>query len=667
MAVNLLDVNYYKQVNSDLTNLTNEQLVNHFFSTGINESRPFSRLVDLNFYRASNPDLASFSNAELYNHLSNSGVQEGRRFSQFVDLNFYGLANPDLASINNEQRFNHVNSFGLNEGRVFSQFADLNFYRFANSDIATLDNTQIFDHLRNNGLSEGRKFSQFVNLNLYKLLNLDLTTLNNQALLEHLEITGLSENRQFSFTFDPNFYRNSNPDLSNLGLSNQELLEHFAALGLKEGRVGSAIFNAPLYLANSPDLVQIGFNTPSQAIAHFEAFGYQENRNISNAGYNITQDPGDNLSTSADLGVILGRRIANLNQQLGNSDRDDIYQFTLATITDIGFSINSLDGEVNAQLIYDSNNNKLIDAGESIFSTNTGSLIEFTRTLGVGTYYLTVSTPRTDSIINYTITPAATTIRASNPVDPGDTLSTALDLGTLNNSTINSQDFVGVVDTSDIYRFYLNSISNFELQINGLTGQDSVDAQLIFDQNNNGQIEIEYISFDTSTSSISLFETLGIGTYYVRVQPSSNSSNTNYNINFSVATTSNLPTTPVDPGDSLQTALNLGILTENSIFSDFVGTADRTDIYRFNIINQPNTERNVRFNVDLLTESVNTVLAYDANSNGQVDPTDSIINIGRSSSAFSSTERLVDGTYFLVVNSANFQSNTTYRLSLTLV
>ncbi|GFE70941.1 hypothetical protein [Chroococcus sp. FPU101] len=667
MTVNLLDVNYYRQANSDLTNLTNEQLVDHFLTTGINENRSFSRLVDLSFYRASNPDIASFSNAELSSHLSNSGVQEGRRFSQFVDLNFYGLANPDLASLNNEQRFDHINSFGLNEGRIFSQFVDLNFYRFANSDIAALNNTQIFDHLRNNGLREGRQFSQFVNLDLYKFLNSDLTTLNNQALLEHLEITGLSENRQFSYTIDPNFYRSFNPDLSNLGLSNQGLLEHFEALGLKEGRVGSAIFNAPLYLANSPDLVQIGFNTPSQAIVHFEAFGYQENRIISNAGYNITQDPGNTLSTSAELGVILGRRIANLNQQLSNSDRDDIYQFTLATITNIEFSIKSIDGEVNAQLIYDSNNNGLIEAGESIFSSNTGSLVEFAKTLGVGSYYLTVSTPRTDSIINYTLTPSATTIKVSNPVEPGDTLTTALNLGTLNNATINLQDFVGVVDNSDIYRFYLNTISDVDVQINGLTGQDSVDAQLIFDQNNDGQIEIEYISFDTSTSSISLFGTLGIGSYYVRVQPSSSSSNTNYNINFSVATTSNLPTTSVDPGDSLQTALNLGILTENSVFSDFVGTADRTDIYRFNIINQPNTERNVRFNVDLLTESVNTILVYDANSNGQVDTTDLITNIGRSSSAFSSTERLVDGTYFLRVNSANFQTNTTYRLSLNLV
>lgn len=92
MAVDLLDVGYYREANPDLAGagiVSDDQLRNHFFSFGLEENRSFSRIINFGVYRASNGDLAGAgvdTNTELYSHLANYGVSEGRRFSLFLTL-----------------------------------------------------------------------------------------------------------------------------------------------------------------------------------------------------------------------------------------------------------------------------------------------------------------------------------------------------------------------------------------------------------------------------------------------------------------------------------------------------------------------------------------------------------------------------------------------------
>jgi hypothetical protein len=70
--------------------------------------------------------------------------------------------------------------------------------------------------------------------------------------------------------------------------------------------------------------------------------------------------------------------------------------------------------------------------------------------------------------------------------DPGNTLGTAYNVGTLS-GTRTFNDAVGSTDTSDIYLFSLSGTSNFNLALTGLS--NDADVRLIQDINGNGIID----------------------------------------------------------------------------------------------------------------------------------------------------------------------------------
>ncbi|NET42916.1 LysM peptidoglycan-binding domain-containing protein [Okeania sp. SIO2B3] len=89
--------------------------------------------------------------------------------------------------------------------------------------------------------------------------------------------------------------------------------------------------------------------------------------------------------------------------------------------------------------------------------------------------------------------------------------------------------FVGNSDTSDRYDFYLDSTSNFNLVLNGLS--ENIDVRL-FDSNN---------SIESSTNSFNSDEfintTLSPGNYYIEIYPY-NGANSNYNLSLSASSSS---------------------------------------------------------------------------------------------------------------------------------
>ncbi|MCT7992846.1 hypothetical protein [Laspinema olomoucense] len=123
MVVNLFDPQFYRANSSDLQNLDETQLREHWLNFGLDEERAFSPWVDLNVYRRNNPDLESAgltTNRQLLEHLQGVGVSEGRQFSQQFDAAFYQNAHPDLSAAGietNEQLFEHFRTFGFQEGR----------------------------------------------------------------------------------------------------------------------------------------------------------------------------------------------------------------------------------------------------------------------------------------------------------------------------------------------------------------------------------------------------------------------------------------------------------------------------------------------------------------------------------------------------------------------
>jgi subtilisin family serine protease len=111
------------------------------------------------------------------------------------------------------------------------------------------------------------------------------------------------------------------------------------------------------------------------------------------------------------------------------------------------------------------------------------------------------------------------------PDNAGNALTTALDIGVLNTlQTFN--DYVGLGDPNDFYRFQVSTTSSITINLSNLSAD--ADFQLIKDSNNNGIINVgEIIAYpwQFGTLSETLTVSLDPGTYYIRVFPYSGSTN----------------------------------------------------------------------------------------------------------------------------------------------
>jgi hypothetical protein len=229
----------------------------------------------------------------------------------------------------------------------------------------------------------------------------------------------------------------------------------------------------------------------------------------------------------------------------------------------------------------------------------------------------------------------------------GNTPATALNLGSLS-GTRTFTDFVGSSDTNDFYRFSLSSSSRLSVILSGLNGGD-VDLQLF---NSSGALLLNRATRGTANETISS-QTLPAGTYFLRVYPFSG--NSNYNLSLNAVPTA--PTAPVDnAGNTFATARNLGALSTTQTVSDFVGSADTNDFYRFSLA----TASNFSLTLNGLSGGDADLQLFDANGNllltREADGT---------ANEIISNQALQAGNYFLRVYP--FSGNSNYNLSLNAV
>jgi hypothetical protein len=120
-----------------------------------------------------------------------------------------------------------------------------------------------------------------------------------------------------------------------------------------------------------------------------------------------------------------------------------------------------------------------------------------------------------------------------------------------------------------------------------------------------------------------------------------------------------VPTVSPDPGNTLETAYNIGTLSDTHTFTDAVSSSDTRDFYRFNLDNTSN------FNLSLtgLSSDADVRLIQDVNSNGIVDDGDEIVRSAWGDSQDESINHsLAAGTYFTQVY--QYSGDTNYNLSL---
>ncbi len=337
--------------------------------------------------------------------------------------------------------------------------------------------------------------------------------------MQHFETNGLAEGRLSSVPFDLNYYLSVNSDLARAGLNNQQLYDHFQLYGLLEGRASSPFFNVSYYKASNSDLVAAGFSR-RQAYDHFVIFGLQEGRSGSqNPGGDYA---GNTLGTARNIGV--DDSSTTFRDFVGSTDTNDFYRFSLNTTSDFSLLLYGLGTDADVEVIQDFNNNGVFEDNEIVdFSDNDGTTAEsLVTTLAAGTYYINVY--NFDGNTNYNLLLSAL---PSAPLPPNNEHNIGILTGTRTFSNSVSSD-----EPKDFYRFSLNTSSNLDLLLNGLSADADVD--LIHDSDNNGVSNNDQVITTSNNEGITA-ESLNIalppGTYYVNVYQFDG--DTNYNLSLS--------------------------------------------------------------------------------------------------------------------------------------
>jgi Ca2+-binding RTX toxin-like protein len=379
-------------------------------------------------------------------------------------------------------------------------------------------------------------------------------------------------------------------------------------------------------------------------------------------------DPGNTLSTALRIGNLSS--LQTFTDFVGGNDSVDAYRFNLTGDSLFNLTLGGLRGDIAVSLVFDANNNGVFDSSENIVTLGDfdGDSLEnrvINRDLAAGTYFVWLFPDNTDDSGSYNLSLSARSLVQNPVVDPGETFSTAFNIGNLS-SRRTFTNLAGTADIVDAYRFNLTRDSRFNLTLGELRGDIAV--SLVFDANNNGL-------FDSSENIVTLGDfdgdsledriinrDLAAGTYFVWLFPDNTDDNGRYNLSLSARSLVQNPV--VDPGETLNTAFNIGNLSAPRSFTNLAGTADPVDAYRFNLT------RNSFVNVSLtdLNGDIAVALVADANNNGVFDSGEALETLGDfdgdSLEDRIINEELAAGTYFVWLFPDNTDDNGSYNLEL---
>ena len=469
-------------------------------------------------------------------------------------------------------------------------------------------------------MAEGRLFSHAFQGDFYRASHDDLVAMgfDNEQLFEHFLQFGIDEGRVASNIFDIEFYLDRNPDVVAAGSTNREALIHFSQFGIHEGRITSPQFDVQTYLGLNFDLTEAGL-TSSQAFDHYQLFGITEGR----IAAPVLPVPGN--TGRIDLGAVAGNRrfdasdFENIDDPQGNT-----YLFALSRPSVVNASLETRDVPMNflnssLSLFADLNGNGQLDADEPR-NSNSG-LFSISNVLPPGHYGLDVppasvilDSPGTFSNIAPALVPYEADLLVSPvgdvPTDnAGNSIATARDLGTLTTAQTFT-DSLGLLDTTDLYRFTLDAPTNFEAILENTDRNFSVD--LIQDFNNNGVVDKEdfrpegvggdirdIIFFNDffadyteliadSDADRGVGVILDAGTYFLELlteEDGDGGFDTDYTLTLSPQA-SQLPADGV--GNILATAFDVGVIDAPRSFTETVGEFDNSDYYQFEIATPTN-------------------------------------------------------------------------------
>jgi Bacterial pre-peptidase C-terminal domain len=345
---------------------------------------------------------------------------------------------------------------------------------------------------------------------------------------------------------------------------------------------------------------------------------------------NDSKDPGSLPGTALDTGKLDTTK--SYKGVVGSADVGDFYRFTVDKPTQFSSVLSDVvGGGISAKLVYDINGNGFVDAGDEI-----GDGLEIKKSLGAGTYFLGVSPASSDVFTTYSLKLSGVAITGISTLpEPPIGLGKATDLGTVS-TPLSLKQIVGSTDSTDIYKFTLNSVSNFSTLLNSSQSTGNVTMSLIYDQDNNGianpgEVIDGYVNGGdflgglvtnggAGGAALGINRTLGAGTYYLAITQKELVDNTTYSLNLLVNSTVAGITPTVDPGSTMGTSTNLGVLAQTTNVKQFVGSVDRSDFYRFTL----SQERNVIVSYNGTPDLVAIRFGQDRDGNGFFNPNEDV-------------------------------------------
>jgi len=313
------------------------------------------------------------------------------------------------------------------------------------------------------------------------------------------------------------------------------------------------------------------------------------------------------------------------------TDASDYYKFTLNNSGTIGINLNPSSGNADIRLLNSSGQSLQPAATSTLAGTNQDSI---NRSLAAGSYYIQVYAAADSTNYNLQVN-----FTADAPDQGGNTVANA----TLVSLPATVSDLVNTIDTQDYYKFTLNSTALVDIRFTSLSADANLTLQ---DQNGNGIVPT---TNQSGTTLDAIRRSLNPGTYNILVTRGAGTTTANYTLS-AVAQTIG----PDQAGNSQGAAQNLGTLNGSISRSEFVGSIDSDDYYKFNL----NTTSSFNLKLSGLSDNADVRLFNSVNTQIAISN-----QTGNSNETFSDLV-LSAGTYSIRIYPSG-SAETFYNLDIT--
>jgi Bacterial pre-peptidase C-terminal domain len=228
------------------------------------------------------------------------------------------------------------------------------------------------------------------------------------------------------------------------------------------------------------------------------------------------------LNNPINLGTLTSGNVTKPGKSVPSSGASTYYKFQLQDISATNITLSNVSGSTTyATLYYDFNKNGLPDNDE-VLKSGSGSSSGSTPISGAfpttGTYFLKVGGETSSQGSTYDLVVSTTPVAGTLlPAEPGSDALTAYNLGTLDRGgRIEFRDYLGQIDSTDVYRFNISQTSTVNFAFKTLTPPDYIGSlALYYDANKNGLIDTSEQVYASPTLSAGSLNAQA-GDYFIR-------------------------------------------------------------------------------------------------------------------------------------------------------